>query len=105
MIVVPATGNTIAKLANDIIDTPATMAVKSHLRNNNSLVIAVSTNNGLGNNASNIGNLLNTKNIFFVPFGQDDYVNKENSLIADFTQICDAVNCSLKGQQIQPLLI
>lgn len=105
LVIAPCTGNTLAKLANGIADTSVTMAAKSHLRNKRPLLIAVSTNDGLGNASKNIGQLLNYKNIFFVPFGQDDYVNKENSLIADFTKICDAVNCSLKGQQIQPLLI
>ena len=72
-------GNTISKLANDIIDTPATMAVKSHLRNNLPLVIAVSTNNGLGGNAKNIGKLLDKKNYYFVPFRQDNPITKPRS--------------------------
>ena len=79
MVVLPATGNTIAKLANDIIDTPATMAAKSHLRNNLPLVIAVATNNGLGANAQNIGKLLDKKNYFFVPFRQDNPITKPRS--------------------------
>lgn len=105
LIIAPCTGNTLAKLANGIADTSVTMAAKSHLRNKRPLLIAVSTNDGLGNASKNIGQLLNYKNIFFVPFGQDDYINKENSLVADFALICDAVNYSLKGQQIQPLLL
>ena len=79
MIIVPATGNTMSKLANDIIDTPATMAAKSHLRNNLPLVIAPSTNNGLGANAENIGKLLNKDNYYFVPFRQDNPITKPRS--------------------------
>lgn len=105
LVIAPCTGNTLAKLANGIADTSVTMAAKSHLRNKRPLLIAVSTNDGLGNASKNIGQLLNYKNIFFVPFGQDDFVGKENSLVADFSLICDAVNSSLKGQQLQPLLI
>ena len=105
LVIAPCTGNTLAKLANGIADTSVTMAAKSHLRNKRPLLIAVSTNDGLGNASKNIGQLLNYKNIYFVPFGQDDCTNKENSLVADFSLICDAVTCSLKGQQIQPLLI
>lgn len=100
-----AHGNTISKLANDIIDTPVTMAAKSHLRNNNSLVIAVSTNNGLGNNASNIGKLLNTKNIFFVPFRQDNPITKPNSLVFDKNYIVETIKKALNKEQIEPLLI
>lgn len=79
MIIVPATGNTMSKLANDIIDTPATMAAKSHLRNNLPLIIAPSTNNGLGSNAENIGKLLNKDNYYFVPFRQDNPITKPRS--------------------------
>lgn len=80
MIIAPCTGNTIAKLSHGITDTPVLMAAKSSLRNGNSLVIAVSTNDGLSNNAQNIGKLLNTKNIYFVPFRQDNPITKPNSL-------------------------
>lgn len=105
LVIAPCTGNTLAKLSNGIADTSVTMAAKSHLRNKRPLLIAISTNDGLGNASKNIGQLLNYKNIFFVPFGQDDFINKENSLVADFSLICDAVSSSLKGQQLQPLLI
>ena len=81
MIVAPCSGNTISKLANDIIDTPATMAVKSHLRNNNPVVIAVSTNNALSGNAENIGKLLNRSNYYFVPFTQDNPITKPRSIV------------------------
>ena len=80
--ILPCTGNTVAKLANGITDTPVLMAAKAHLRNNKPLVISVSTNDGLGMNMKNIGLLLNSKNIYFVPFGQDDYIKKPNSLVA-----------------------
>ena len=83
MIIAPCTGNTIAKLACDIIDTPVTMAVKSHLRNNNPLVIAPSTTDGIGGNAENIGKLLNRKNYYFVPFRQDNPITKPRSIVFD----------------------
>lgn len=103
LVIAPCTGNTLAKLTYGITDSSVTMAAKSHLRNKRPVLIAVSTNDGLGNSAKNIGQLLNYKNVFFVPFGQDDPDLKENSLIADFTKIPDAVNSALKGKQIQPL--
>ena len=83
LIVAPCSGNTISKLANDIIDTPVTMAVKSHLRNNNPVVLFISTNNGLSGSAENIGKLLNRKNYYFVPFRQDNPITKPNSLVSD----------------------
>lgn len=100
-----AHGNTIAKLANDIIDTPVTMAAKSHLRNGNSLVIAISTNNGLGNNAMNIGKLLNSKNIYFVPFRQDNPITKPNSLVFDKNYILETIKKALDKEQIEPILL
>ena len=105
LVVAPCTGNTIAKLANGITDTSVTMACKAHLRNQRPLVLAVATNDGLGANAKNIGLLLNMKNIYFVPFGQDDAINKPNSLIAKFDKIEETIEVSIKGKQIQPLLI
>lgn len=104
LIVAPCTGNTLAKLSNGITDTVVTMAVKSHLRNKRPVLIALSTNDGLGSSAKNIGQLLNYKNIFFVPFGQDDSVVKENSLIADFSLLPESVNYALKGKQKQPII-
>lgn len=103
LVIAPCTGNTLAKLTYGIADSSVTMAAKSHLRNKRPVLIAVSTNDGLGNAAKNIGQLLNYKNVYFVPFGQDDPETKQNSLIADFTKIPDAVNFALKGKQIQPL--
>ena len=105
MIIAPATGNTMAKLANDIIDTPATMAAKSHLRNNNPLVLAISTNNGLGGNAENIGKLLNRKNYYFVPFRQDNPITKPRSLVFDPDYIVKTIESALKREQIQPILL
>jgi len=105
IIVAPATGNTIAKLANDIIDTPVTMAVKSHLRNNLPVVIAPSTNNGLGSGAENIGRLLNRKNYYFVPFKQDNPITKPMSIVFDIYYITRTLEMALDGEQIQPILI
>lgn len=104
LIVAPCTGNTLAKLASGIADTSITMAVKAHLRNQKPVLLAVSTNDGLGNAAKNIGTLLNQKNIFFVPFGQDDFVNKPNSLVADMSKIPESVAAALELRQLQPIL-
>lgn len=103
LIIAPCTGNTIAKTANGITDSTVTMASKAHLRNGKPLVIAVSTNDGLGTSAKNIGMLMNMQNIFFVPFNQDDPIKKPNSLVADMTKIIPTVECALDKVQIQPL--
>ena len=105
LIVAPCSGNTIAKLANDIIDTPVTMAVKSHLRNNRPVVIAISTNNALSGSAENIGKLLNRKNYYFVPFKQDNPITKPNSLVFDPTYIIRTLEYDLDKEQIQPILL
>lgn len=105
MVIAPATGNTMAKLANDIIDTPATMAAKSHLRNNNPLVLAISTNNGLSGNAENIGKLLNRNNYYFVPFRQDNPITKPRSIVFDPDYIIKTIEYALKKEQIQPILL
>ena len=104
MVVCPCTGNTISKLANDIIDTPATMAVKSHLRNNLPVIIAVSTNNALSSNAENIGKLLNRKNYYFVPFKQDNPITKPRSIVADFDMLKKTIESALNNEQISPIL-
>jgi dipicolinate synthase subunit B len=104
IVVLPCTGNTLAKLANGISDSCVTLAVKAHLRNDRPVVIAVSTNDGLGAAAQNIGKLLTRKNIFFVPFRQDDFEHKPNSLVADFSKLNDTLVYALSGIQIQPLL-
>ena len=105
LVVAPCTGNTLAKLAAGISDTPVTLAVKAHLRNRRPVLIAVSTNDGLSGNAKNLGLLLNTKNYFFVPFGQDDALNKETSLVAQMEMIPVSVEAALRGEQLQPLLV
>ena len=105
VVVAPATGNTIAKMAHGIADTPALMAIKAQLRNQRPVVIAVSSNDALGVNASNIGLLLNMKNIYFVPFRQDNPTQKSNSLVACMELITDTVINALQGRQIQPLLL
>lgn len=104
LIVAPCTGNTLAKLANGVTDTSVTMAAKAHLRNQKPVLIAVSTNDGLGNAAKNIGMLLNYKNLFFVPFGQDDFIKKPNSLVADMTKIGESAKAALDFNQLQPIL-
>lgn len=103
LIVAPCTGNTLAKLAAGITDTPVTMAVKSHLRIQRPVLLCTATNDGLGATAQNIGRLLNTKNIYFVPMSQDDYVNKPNSLVAHFETIPECVKQVLDGIQPQPV--
>ena len=105
LIIAPATGNTIAKLAGGINDTPVTMAAKAHLRNQKPLLIAVSTNDALSASAQNIGKLLNVKNIYFVPIKQDDILKKPTSAIADFELIVPAAYAALEGKQIQPILL
>ncbi len=103
--VCPCTGNTLAKLAAGITDSSVTMAVKAHLRNNRPVVLAIATNDALGSSAKNIGALLNMKNIYFVPFGQDDACNKEKSMIADFSLLLKTMEAALENRQIQPLII
>ncbi len=105
MIIAPCTGNTMGKLVNGITDTPATMAAKSHLRNNNPLIIAVSTNDGLSGNAANIGVLLNRANYFFVPFRQDNPITKPRSLVFDASYIIKTLETALDRQQIQPIIL
>ena len=105
LIVAPCSGNTIAKLSNDIIDTPVTMAVKSHLRNERPVVIALSTNNALSGAAENIGRLLNRKNYYFVPFKQDNPITKPNSLVFDPTYIKRTLEEALDNHQIQPIIL
>lgn len=103
-IIAPCTGNTLTKLASGITDTAPLMAVKATLRNQKPVVLAVSTNDGLSNCAKNIGQLMDRKNIYFVPFGQDDPVEKPTSLVAHFDLISETVVSALEGVQIQPLL-
>ena len=104
LVIAPCTGNTISKLANAVTDTPVTMAAKATLRNAKPVIIAVSTNDGLGASAKNIGLLLNAKNIYFVPFGQDDCIKKATSLVADMSLITKTIENALDGVQLQPVL-
>ena len=104
LLMLPCTGNTMAKLVNGITDTPALMAAKAHLRNGKPLLISMATNDALGMNFKNIGYLLNSKNVYFVPFGQDDPLKKPNSMTADTGLIIPAMLEALKGRQYQPVL-
>ena len=105
MVIAPCSGNTIAKLANGITDTPVLMATKSHLRNNNPVVIAISTNDGLSGSAENIGKLLNRNNYFFVPFKQDNPITKPRSLVADFKYLIPTIEKALDKEQIEPIIL
>lgn len=105
LVIAPATGNTIAKLAAGITDTTVTMAAKAHLRNGGPVVIAMASNDGLAAGARNIGELLVRKNYYFVPFGQDNALAKPGSLVADFGLLPDTVDAALQGRQIQPILL
>ena len=105
LVIEPCTGNTIAKLANGITDTPVTLAAKAHIRNDRPLLISVSTNDALSNSAANIGKLLNTKNIYFVPMKQDDSEKKPRSIVANFSKTYEAIDYALNGKQIQPIFL
>lgn len=104
MIISPCTGNTLAKLANGIVDGAVLMAAKAHLRNERPLLIGISTNDAMGLNFKNIGLLYNQKNIYFIPFGQDDAIKKPNSLISHTDIILPAAKQALLGKQLQPAL-
>ncbi|MDP4109769.1 MAG: dipicolinate synthase subunit B [Bacillota bacterium] len=103
MLIAPCTGNTLAKIAHGIVDTTVTMAAKAHIRNERPLVLALATNDALSAAASNIGTLLNRKNVFFVPFAQDDPEKKPRSAVADMERIPEAIKAALEGKQIQPI--
>ncbi len=105
LIIAPCTGNTLAKLAAGIADTPVTLAAKSHLRNGRPVLIAPSTNDGLGRNAENLGKLQAMRDFYFVPYGQDAPEGKPASLVSYFDRIPEAARGALEGRQIQPLLI
>ena len=105
MLVSPCTGNTLAKLAHSIVDTSVTMAVKSHLRNNLPVVLAVSTNDALSGCAKNIGQIENYRNYYFVPMGQDNHIKKQTSLVAKFDLAPLTLTYALKGIQLQPLML
>ena len=105
LVIAPCTGNTLAKLAHSIADTPVTMAAKSHLRNGRPIIVAISTNDALAGAAENIGKLLARRHYYFVPFGQDDPIKKPASIVADFSKIPQTLELALGGQQIQPVLL
>lgn len=104
MVIAPCTGNTAAKLCNGITDTPVLMAAKAHMRNGKPLVVAISTNDALGISFQNIGRLMNMKNIYFVPFAQDNYKSKPNSMIALMDLIPDTIEMAVQGKQLQPVI-
>ena len=104
MVIAPCTGNTAAKLTGGIVDTPVLMAAKAHMRNGKPLVIAISTNDALGAGFKNIGMLMNTKNVYFVPFGQDNCKSKPNSLVAKMELLPETIEYALNGKQIQPVI-
>ncbi|WP_123040095.1 dipicolinate synthase subunit B [Cohnella candidum] len=103
--IAPCTGNTTSKLANAMTDSPVLMAAKAQMRNGRPLVLAISTNDGLGLNAANIAKLLVTKNVYFVPFGQDNPQGKPNSLVARMDLVMETCEAALQGKQLQPMLI
>lgn len=105
LVIAPCTGNTLAKLAHSIADTPVTMAAKSHLRNGGPVLVGISTNDGLSGAAENIGKLLGRKNYYFIPFGQDDPQGKPTSIVADYSRIPEAIEAALHGKQLQPILL
>ncbi|BCJ85320.1 dipicolinate synthase subunit B [Effusibacillus dendaii] len=105
LLIAPCTGSTISRLANAMTDSPVLMAAKSTMRNDRPVVLAISTNDGLGLNMSNIAKLMSAKNIFMVPFGQDDPFNKMNSLVAKMDLVYDTLKAALDKKQLQPVLI
>ena len=105
LVIAPCTGNTLGKMAAGITDSTVTMAAKAHLRNGRPVVIGVASNDGLSGSAPALGHLLGRKNLYFVPFGQDDPEKKPTSLVADFTQLPRTVRAALEGRQLQPLLL
>ena len=105
LVICPCTWNTLAKLANGVTDTAVTMAAKAHLRNGRPVVLCPATNDGLAASARNIGALLDRKNVYFVPFRQDDPAKKPTSLVADFSQVEDTIDAALAGRQLQPVLL
>ncbi|MCL2565132.1 MAG: dipicolinate synthase subunit B [Defluviitaleaceae bacterium] len=105
MIIAPATGNTVAKLANGISDGAVVMSAKATLRNGKPILLALFSNDALGANGMNIMKLYNTKNIFFVPFGQDNPHKKPTSLTADLSLLQESLICALDGRQIQPSIV
>ncbi|MDO5328229.1 MAG: dipicolinate synthase subunit B [Clostridia bacterium] len=104
-IIAPMTGASMGKMAHGIFDTPALLGAKSHLRNSRPVLVAPSTNDGLSTAAENIGKILAMRNVYIVPFGQDDPANKPRSVVADFSKIPEALAAALAGAQMQPILL
>lgn len=105
LVIAPCTGNTLAKLANGITDTPVCMAAKAHLRSDRPLVIALASNDAMSANFGNLGTLLSRKNIYFVPMKQDEPVKKPHSLVADFSLLTATLEDALLGKQTRKLFI
>ncbi|MCK9222315.1 MAG: dipicolinate synthase subunit B [Limnochordia bacterium] len=105
LVVAPCTGNTLAKFAHGITDTCVLMAMKSQLRNSRPVIISISTNDGLGNNAANLGKVLTMRNVYFVPFRQDDPIKKPRSLVAEASLIPASLHAALRGEQLQPIIV
>ena len=104
LVILPCTGNTLAKITSGISDTPVTMAYKSHIRNNKPVVIGISSNDGLGNNFKNIAELYNIKNVYFIPFSQDDPVNKPKSLVLKYDKVIESIKFACEYKQVQPVI-
>jgi dipicolinate synthase subunit B len=104
MVIAPLTGNSISKFANAMTDSPVLMGAKATLRNQKPVVLGISTNDGLGLNGVNIMRLMATKNIYFIPFSQDDPVKKQNSLVAHMNTLIETIELALQGKQLQPVL-
>lgn len=105
MIIAPLTGNSLSKLANALTDSPVLMAAKSTLRNQSPVLLGVTTNDALGLNGPNLVKLMNSKNIYFIPFGQDDPFKKPTSLTAKLDYLLDSVKLALAGKQLQPIIV
>ena len=105
LVIAPCTGNTLAKIAQGITDTPVTMAAKAHLRCDRPLIIALASNDALSANLENIAALLKRKNVYFVPMKQDDPVSKPHSLVADFDKLPATLSAALLGKQPRPLFL
>jgi dipicolinate synthase subunit B len=105
MVIAPMTGNSLSRFANAATDSPVLMAAKATMRNGSPVVIGISTNDALGLNGVNLMKLLNSKHIYFIPFGQDDPYKKPNSLISDFSKIAETIVAAINHQQLQPILI
>lgn len=105
LVILPCTGNTLGKLANGIADSPVTLACKAHLRNGRPVILGISTNDGLSGNGENIGRLLGRRHFYFIPFGQDDPVEKPYSLVAHMERLPETLEWALRGEQLQPMLL